>query len=74
MKRVYSKWCQGTSAFMSKANMRKNRKRYVPKLVYSVSVLLLKNILVWRNVFTLWTILVPYIYANDRYNSDFDIT
>ena len=45
------KWCQGTtSALISKATMRKSRQRYVPKLVYSVSVLLLKNILIWRNV------------------------
>ena len=34
---------------MSKATMWNSRQRYVPKLVYSLSVLLLKNILVWRN-------------------------
>ena len=51
MKRVYRNRCQDTtSALMSKATMCKRRQRYVPKLVYSVSVLLLKNILVWRNV------------------------
>ena len=52
MKRVYTNWCQGTiSTLMSKATMWKSRQRYVPKLVYSVSaLLLLKNILVWRNV------------------------
>ena len=50
-KRAYTNWCQGTtSALMSKETMRKSSQRYVPKLVYSVSVLLLKNILVWRNV------------------------
>ena len=51
--------CQGiTSDLMSKetTSMWNGRKRYVPKLVYSVSVLLLllllllKNILVWQNV------------------------
>ena len=46
MRRVYTNWCQGTSALMSKVTMWKSRQRYVPKLVYSVSVLL-KNILVW---------------------------
>ena len=35
---------------MSKTTMWKGRQRYVPKFVYSVSVLLLKNIFVWRNV------------------------
>ena len=35
---------------MSKATMWKSRQRYVPKLVYSIFVLLLKNILVWRKV------------------------
>ena len=51
MKRVYTNWCQGTaSALMSKVTVWKGRQRYVPKPVYSVSVLLLKNILVWRNV------------------------
>ena len=45
-----------TSALMSKATMCKSRQRYVPKLVYFVSLLLLllllllTNILVWRNV------------------------
>ena len=39
-----------TGALMSKATMWKSRQRYVPQLVYSVSVLLLKNILVWWNV------------------------
>ena len=50
MKRVHTNWCQGTTSsdLMSKATMRKGRQRYVPKLVYSVSVLLLKNILVWK--------------------------
>ena len=33
-----------------KGDNMKSRQRYVPKLVYSISVLLLKNILVWRNV------------------------
>ena len=53
MKRVYTNWCQGrTSMLMSEAT-------YVPKHVYSISVLLLlKNTLVWGNVFTLWTALV----------------
>ena len=51
MKRLYTNWCQGTtSALMSKETMWKGRQRYVPKLVYRVSVLLLKNILVWQNV------------------------
>ena len=50
MKRVNTNWCQGTSALMSKATMWNIRQRYVPKLVYSVSVLLLKSILGWRNV------------------------
>ena len=52
-KRVYTNWCQGTSALMSKATMWISRQRYVPKLVglYSVSVLLIKHIFVWRNVF-----------------------
>ena len=51
MKRVHTNWCQGTaSALMSKATMWKSRQRYVPKLVYSVSTLSLKNILVWQNV------------------------
>ena len=51
MKRVYKTWCQGTTnTLMSKATMWKSRQRYMPKLVYSVSVLLLNNILVWRNV------------------------
>ena len=51
MKRVYTNWCQGTtSALLSKATMWKSRQRYEPKLIYSVSVLLLKNILVWPNV------------------------
>ena len=51
MKWVYTNWCQGTiNALMSKETMWKSRQRYVLKLVYSVSVLLLKNILVWRNV------------------------
>ena len=47
MKReIYTSWCQGTTnALMSKAALWNNRQRYVPKLVYSVSVLLLKNIL-----------------------------
>ena len=45
------KLCQGmTSALMSKATMWKSRERYVPQLEYSVSVLLLKNIFVWRNI------------------------
>ena len=40
-----------TSALMSKATtMWNSRQMYVPKLVYSLSALLLKNILVWRNV------------------------
>ena len=45
MKRVYTNWCQGrTSMLMSEAT-------YVPKHVYSISVLLLlKNILVWWHV------------------------
>ena len=34
----YTNWCKGTSALMSKA-----------KLLYSVCVLLLKSMLVWRN-------------------------
>ena len=50
MKRVYTNWCQCTSALTSKATKWKSRQRYVPQLVYSLSVLLLKNILVWRNV------------------------
>ena len=33
-----------------KATMWKSRQKYVPKLVYSVPVLLLKNIVVWRIV------------------------
>ena len=50
-KSVYINWCQGTtSALMSKATMWKSRQRYLPKLVYSVSLLLLKNTLVWWNV------------------------
>ena len=41
MKRKYTNVCQGTtSALTSKATMWKSRQRYVPKLVYSVSVLL----------------------------------
>ena len=40
-------WCQGTtSTLMSKATMWKSRQSYMPKFVYSVSILLLKNILV----------------------------
>ena len=59
MKRVYTNWCQGTtSALMPKATMWKSRQRYLPKLVYSVTVLLLKNILVWRNIVYLWTAIV----------------
>ena len=50
MKRVYTNWCQGTSALMSKVTIWKSRQRCVSQLVYSISVLLLKNILVWRNV------------------------
>ena len=50
MKRVYANLCQGTSALMSKATVWKGSRSYVPKLVYSVSELLLKNILTWRNV------------------------
>ena len=38
------------SNIMSKATMWNSRQRYLPKLVYSVSVLLLKSIMVWRNV------------------------
>ena len=50
MKRVYTNWYQGTTrALMSKATMRKSWQRYIPELVYSVSVLW-KNILVWQNV------------------------
>ena len=41
IKRVYTNWCQGTRrALMTKATMWKNRLRYMPKLVYSVSILL----------------------------------
>ena len=41
----HGKWCQGKkNALMSKATMCNSRPRYVPKLVFSVSVLLLKNI------------------------------
>ena len=47
--RVYTKWCEGTNALIWKATMWKGIQRYVPQLVYSVSVLLLKNILVWRS-------------------------
>ena len=62
MKRVYMNWCQGTtSALMSKATMWNSRQRYVPKLVYSVFVLLLKNVFVWQNVLTLWTALVHWL-------------
>ena len=51
MMRVYTNWCQGTtSVLMSKATMWKHRQSYVPQLVYSVSILLLKNILVWQNI------------------------
>ena len=51
MKWVFINWYQGTTnALMSKATMWNCRQRYVPKLVYSVSVLLLKNILVWQKV------------------------
>ena len=51
MKSVYTNLCQGTTnALVSKVTVWKGRQRYVPKLVYSVSVLLLKNVLVWRNV------------------------
>ena len=51
MKKVYTNWCKHTtSALMAKATMWNSSQRYVPKLVYSVSILLLKNILVWRNV------------------------
>ena len=47
MKRVFTNWCQyTTSIVMSKAIMWNSRQMYVPQLVYSVSVLLLKNILV----------------------------
>ena len=49
MKRVYTNWCQSTSALMSNATMLKSRQRYVPKFAYLVSVLLFKNILLWRN-------------------------
>ena len=62
MKGVYRNWCQGTSsALMLKANMWKSRQRHVPKLVYYVSVLLLKNILVvyGETFLTLWTALIP---------------
>ena len=41
MTRVYTNWCQVTSAIMSKTTMWNSRQRYVPKFVYSVSVLLL---------------------------------
>ena len=58
MKRVYINWCQGTSALMSKATMWKGRQIYVPKLVYSVSVLLLKNVLCGETFVTLWTALI----------------
>ena len=47
---VYTNWCQGTSALITKSTMWNSRQRYMPKLVYSVSILILKNILVWRNV------------------------
>ena len=61
IKMVYKNWCQGTkSALMSKATLWKGRQRYVPELVYSVSVLLLKNILEWRNV--LYFVDGPLIY------------
>ena len=51
MKKIYRNWRQGmTSALMLKATTWKSKQRCVPKLVCSVSVLLLKNILVWRNV------------------------
>ena len=40
--KLYTNWCQGTSALMSKATMCNSRQRYVPKLLYSVSVLLNK--------------------------------
>ena len=45
---------------MAEATMWKGRQRYVPELVYSVSVLLLKNILEWRNV--LYFVDGPLIY------------
>ena len=51
MNRVYINWYQGTtSTLISKATKWKSRQRCVPKLVYSVSVLLLKYTLVWKNV------------------------
>ena len=51
MKRVFTNWCLGTtSSLMSKATSWKSRQRYLPNIVYSVSVLILKNKLIWRNV------------------------
>ena len=50
MKRVYTNWCHGTTSVLMSTTMWNSRHRYVKKLVYSVSVLLLKNILVWWNV------------------------
>ena len=41
MTRVYTNWCHGTiNALMSKATIWEGRQRYVPKLVYLISVLL----------------------------------
>ena len=48
MKRVYKNWCQVTSDLMSKVTMWKGRQRYVPKLVYSISVLLNNYVLRWK--------------------------
>ena len=46
MKRVYTNWCQGTtSVLMSKATMWKSRQRNVPKLVYSVFCIIIKEYL-----------------------------
>ena len=51
MERVYRNWCQSAaSALMPMVTLWKSREWFVPKIVYLVSVLLLKNILVWRNV------------------------
>ena len=71
MKSVYTNWCQGTKrALMSKATMWNSRQRYVPKLVYSVSVLLLLRISWYAETFfSHWMAIVTskdqYFYMSD---------
>ena len=74
MKRVYTNWCQGTtSALMSKATVWKSRQRYVPYLLYSDSVLLLNNILVWLNVFLFYFMDGAHIYIYRNLQIDLQI-